>query len=429
MPEWDIAGSFIQGIMARRQHDQQKEANEELIKKAKAENTLIELQAKAAQRKAALFEKYTGGGMPTFPGTATAPQNVQPQAMTAPSEVMAPTEVSGPQQVPSFTMPQQKQGIAQAIAQGQFNGGVAGQPAGAGLDPMLVKSLPELIQKAERAQMYEALGTKNPEIVKETMRGLEGPMGQGGSYSQMFNEYGEPIGNPKKEQPALQSVMKENPDLSKEVLFLERGNQNIVGRIQISPPGVLTQAGKAAFDDLVKDYSSDQTVTQFNKTKDVIPRLTRAKAVYDESGGKKAGVLDDALVVAISKVNDPDSAVMLGEFIKTKELQSWWDKWEGNLRKAQASGAGLTPEFRDELYNAIIAAMQDKANAYDTRVSSYWRERGREYNPKTDQIKAAFPLSSEIYTTKVTKGKPSLKMGGSKGKDYDREYIPGQGLK
>lgn len=147
------------------------------------------------------------------------------------------------------------------------------------------------------------------------------------------------------------------------------------------------------FDTLVGKSGSDQTIRQFRNIQGIQPRVLRAYDNYKKDGD--AFVLDDALLYALNKMNDPDSVVMIGEYMRTAGLQSWWNSIKGNIGAITHDQAKIAPEFREKLYRAVTSSIYDNAKRYDQRIS-YYRKRAKYYSSDRELIKDAFPLSSEI---------------------------------
>ena len=159
------------------------------------------------------------------------------------------------------------------------------------------------------------------------------------------------------------------------------------------------------FDNLVKAADSETITKPYRTMFNTAPRIERAKQEFDKTGN--AAMLDDALLYTINKMNDPTSVVMIGEYMRTKELQSWWNNIKGNIGKLNKDNAGLTPVFRDQVYRAVMGAVKDKTTAYNNRMK-YYRSRASKYNDDSAEVKSAFPLSNEIM--KEEEG-PSLSTG------------------
>ena len=149
-----------------------------------------------------------------------------------------------------------------------------------------------------------------------------------------------------------------------------------------------------AYDALVTKFNNDKTSIHYQKIEGLANRLERAKKSYDKNG--EAGILDDALLYALQKMNDADSAVLIGEYARTADLQSWVHSIVGKVDNITKSNAKIAPEFRDELFTAVASAIKDKSNAYNQRVDVF-RDLGSKYESDRDRINMTFPKSEEVF--------------------------------
>lgn len=154
-----------------------------------------------------------------------------------------------------------------------------------------------------------------------------------------------------------------------------------------------TERGNIRFDALVKAADGESLTRPHRIMFNIMPRIERAAQEYKTMGN--AAILDDALLYSLNKMNDPTSVVMIGEYMRTKELQSWWNDVKGNIGRLNKDNAGIMPSFRDQIYRAVKEAAKDKSKAYNNRME-YFRKRASKYSNDSEEIKMAFPFADEI---------------------------------
>ena len=151
-------------------------------------------------------------------------------------------------------------------------------------------------------------------------------------------------------------------------------------------------------------FDNNDVVKYATNSLQAVPYLTKAYEQYKKTG--EAGVLDQALIVNQGKISDQASAVLIGEFLISKGMQSLWQKAEGSVAKLVNSSAGLSPEYREQLYEAVMYALENKKAAYDQQVDSA-RADAAELGVSEDRIKKAFPYSNERF--KINKPSNDIK--------------------
>lgn len=229
--------------------------------------------------------------------------------------------------------------------------------------------------------LMQALRGTSPEKAKE----LEGRL-KGENVAQLYSEYIDP-----------KTPEQARPEMLNRIALLDPKFAQQIEKDKAVDKRLSTEVSRTQdlrFKDIYRAAQQDQAVKDFRNIQILPNRIARATEAYKKTG--EAGVLDDSILYALNKMNDPNSVVMIGEYMRTAGLQSWWDGVQGKIGKLTRSNAGISSSFRGQLLEAVNQAIADKAKIYDDRMS-YYREWGSDFESKQDRLKRAFPLSSEIY--------------------------------
>lgn len=233
--------------------------------------------------------------------------------------------------------------------------------------------------------LMQALRGIAPERAGKLGQELESKYGK-----ELYSAYVSPTVEKGTKPYVLEELARINPELAQK----QEREEGVSKRLDVERQ----RTEELRFKDVYRAAQQEQVVKDYRNIQTVPDRISRAKTLYDKTG--EAGVLDDAILYALNKMNDPNSVVMIGEYMRTAGLQSWWDSVEGKIGKLTKSNAGISPKFRMQLYDAVTQAIGDKAKAYDERMS-YFREWGSDFERNPERIKKAFPLSTEIYGVKT----------------------------
>lgn len=124
---------------------------------------------------------------------------------------------------------------------------------------------------------------------------------------------------------------------------------------------------RAAFESLFKQYEGDARVQKYQK---VLPIYDAMLTVASRPNPSKAD--DNILITQFSKIKDPTTGVLGGEFETSKDVQTLFDKYRTDLQGLYDPETGfVSPEARKQFIRATKDLVASDRTAYNAARSRY----------------------------------------------------------
>lgn len=124
---------------------------------------------------------------------------------------------------------------------------------------------------------------------------------------------------------------------------------------------------RKGFLDLITKYEGDDRVTKYQK---VLPIYDAMLTVASRANPSKAD--DNILITQFSKIKDPTTGVLGGEFETSKDVQTLYDKYKTDLQGLYDPETGfVSPEARKQFIRATKDLVASDRTAYNAARSRY----------------------------------------------------------
>ncbi len=124
---------------------------------------------------------------------------------------------------------------------------------------------------------------------------------------------------------------------------------------------------RKGFLDLITKYEGDDRVTKYQK---VLPIYDAMLTVASRANPSKAD--DNILITQFSKIKDPTTGVLGGEFETSKDVQTLYDKYKTDLQGLYDPQTGfVSPEARKQFIRATKDLVASDRTAYNAARSRY----------------------------------------------------------
>ena len=134
---------------------------------------------------------------------------------------------------------------------------------------------------------------------------------------------------------------------------------------------------------LRKDFMALPEVKEFRLIDSQIQRLDEAMR-ENASGGSKIAV-DQALIIILNKMLDPQSVVRESEYARTPQDMALWNRIKGKAEKLVSGGAGLEDEDRMAIAKMARNFYNVSKNQYNEQVS-YFTDLAKDYGYAPENI-------------------------------------------
>lgn len=149
-----------------------------------------------------------------------------------------------------------------------------------------------------------------------------------------------------------------------------RGAEIEEERLKISQRGEVTgleEKKRSAFESLFSKYEGDARVQKYQK---VLPIYDAMLTVASRPNPSKAD--DNILITQFSKIKDPTTGVLGGEFETSKDVQTLFDKYRTDLQGLYDPETGfVSPEARKQFIRATKDLVASDRTAYTSARSRY----------------------------------------------------------